>query len=301
MANSLPPLTWFRAFDSAARHLSFTRAAAELGLTQSAISQHVRALEDRLGAQLFQRKPRGLALTDQGRKLVPDVATAMASLTLATAGFESASARDLLTIASSASVVQWILVPRLAAFQKEHPQIGVRLTTTVWPDDFAATNADIEIRFGTADVVGHQAEPLQPNTIVAVASPELMPCRNGEFQWSELTDFPLIQPVGIADQWVDLQKEFKLSPPTQPQLFVDTHGLAVDLACAGAGIALTHTLIAAEALAAGRLVSLPLPTRVAKESYYMALHPSRIPESQACFVDWFRASLQQMNAGTAPA
>lgn len=297
MGQSLPPLTWFRAFDSAARHLSFTRAAAELGLTQSAISQHVRALEERLGAQLFQRRPRGLALTDAGRQLVPDVATAMASLTAATAGFEPSTARDVLTIAASASIAQWVLVPRLAAFRARHPDISLRLVTTVWPDDFSATNADIEIRFGAADVVGHMAEPLAPNVIVAVTAPDLICDAATGFDWARLPEHPLIQPVGISDRWSDLQKQFKIVPPAQPQFLVDTHGLAVDLACAGAGIALTHILIAADALADGRLVSLPLAKRIAKEGYYMALHPSRVPGAQGLFADWFRDVLRRSEGG----
>ena len=87
MANSLPPLTWFRAFEVAARHLNFTSAAEELNVTQSAVSQHVRALEQRFGVQLFERKARGLALTKSGRQLLPYVSGAVEELSKATKMF----------------------------------------------------------------------------------------------------------------------------------------------------------------------------------------------------------------------
>ena len=101
-------MTWFRAFEAAARHLSFTAAADELGLTQSAVSQHVRALEVRFGIQLFQRRPRGLALTDDGRKLLPKVGVALDTLADAAATFDADPTSDLLTIATSVSVAQWL-------------------------------------------------------------------------------------------------------------------------------------------------------------------------------------------------
>ena len=88
MSKSLPPLTWFRAFEAASRHLNFTMAANEIGLTQSAVSQHVRSLETRLGVFLFVRKPRGLALTDEGRKLQPQVGAALELLGEATRDFQ---------------------------------------------------------------------------------------------------------------------------------------------------------------------------------------------------------------------
>ena len=103
MSRSLPPLTWFRAFEAAARHLSFTAAAQELGLTQSAVSQHVRSLELRFGQMLFARKPRGLALTDAGRRLLPAVAKAIGGLAEASALFEPARPDSLLTVATSVS------------------------------------------------------------------------------------------------------------------------------------------------------------------------------------------------------
>ncbi|MEO0719011.1 MAG: LysR family transcriptional regulator, partial [Pseudomonadota bacterium] len=114
MPRGLPPLTWFRAFEAAARHLNFTSAADELGLTQSAISQHVRSLEMRLGVQLFRRNPRGLSLTDDGRRLAPQVGSAIAMLASAAASYDAGPSERLLTVATSVSIAQWILAPHLS-------------------------------------------------------------------------------------------------------------------------------------------------------------------------------------------
>lgn len=299
MGKSLPPLTWFRAFDAAARHLNFTSAADELGLTQSAVSQHVRALETRLGAPLFLRKPRGLTLTDAGRHLVPDVAAAMARLRIATDAFEPATGGDILTIATSVSFAQWFLAPGLVAFRKQVPQVRVRLVTTVWPDDFIASNADIEIRFGLTEAAGGGAHPLGDNRMIAVASPDLVAgiaCDD----WTALKRLPLIQPVGISDSWDKVMKTLHQPDCPEPQYFVDTHGLAVDMAVCGAGIALTSGLIAGPSLMAQRLVSLPLPDIHAREGYFIAIKGAIDPAKQG-FVDWLNQRvgdcLQVVNAG----
>ena len=170
MPKSLTPLTWFRAFDAAARHLSFTAAADELGFTQSAISQHVRALEQRLGAPLFIRGKRALILTEAGRGLVPDVAAAMAQLARATERFVPSPEVPKLPIATSASVSQWVMAPGLRHFLAAHPGSALQLVSTIWPDDFSATRADIDIRFGADAVVGRNATLIEPSQLCAVVA-----------------------------------------------------------------------------------------------------------------------------------
>ena len=147
MVQPLPPLSWFRAFECAARHLSFTLAAQELNLTQSAISQHIRSLEHRFGCALFIRKHRGIALTDQGRRLLPEVANAINILRSASETLETPADKRLLTISVSTSLAQWYLAPRLKNFAANHPDLGLRIISKVWPDEFTGSNADVEIRF----------------------------------------------------------------------------------------------------------------------------------------------------------
>ncbi|MEM1074388.1 MAG: LysR family transcriptional regulator [Pseudomonadota bacterium] len=285
MKKALPPITWFRAFDATARHLSFTRAAQELGFTQSAISQNVRALEENLGTSLFVRHHRGLALTEAGRLLVPDVAAAMEQLEKATERFLPTTQRIKLSVATSVSVAQWIITPNLSTFTRAHPEIALQLSTTIWPDDFAATSADVEIRFGSEQVVGQDAELLQPSHLLAVVASNLPHAPRN------LGEACLIQPVGISESWRTVSGGAQMPQALEASLFVDTHGLAVDLAVAGVGIALTHSLIALPALKSGRLVTLDLPDLPAREGYYLARNDSKNEEAQHAFVSWFRALL----------
>ncbi|WP_318168490.1 LysR family transcriptional regulator [Roseobacter sp.] len=287
MSKSLPPLTWFRAFEAAARHLSFTLAADELGFTQSAISQHVRALEDRLGCQLFVRANRSLQLTDAGRLLVPDVTAAMGLLTQAVRRFIPDGDRAKLTIATSASIAHFVIAPHIAAFTARHPDIALQLITTIWPDDFAASTADIEIRFGAPGVVGAGASLLEPSYLHIVAAPEVAGALAAPVRLTDLRALPLIQAVGLSTGWTALSRRQKLSDRLEADLYVDTHGMAVDLAIAGAGVALTHFQITRNAIQRGDLCEIALPHVPAEEGYYVALKATALPEQQQQFVDWF--------------
>lgn len=282
MKKPLPPTAWFRAFDAAARHLSFTQAAAELGFTQSAVSQNVRALEQALGTPLFIRKHRALQLTEAGRLLVPDVAAAMAQLEKATLRFQPQTARPKLTVATSVSIAQWVIAPRLSTFLAEHPEAALHIYTTIWPDDFTTSTADVEIRFGSQSIVGQGATLLAPSHLHAVAHPDLA----RRFSASDLSRQPLIQPVGISSSWTTLAQKAGLDQPLAPVIYVDTHGLATDLACAGAGLALSHCQITAPAIERGDLVALPLPDIPAEEGYFVAMKPTQHHALQRAFVAW---------------
>ena len=130
MPKQLPPLSWFRAFEASARSLSFTLAARELNVTQSAISQHVRALETRLGTNLFERKPRGLALTATGRQLLPYASSAIDGLTKATEIFQPNTYAIEISISCTMSFAQLWLTPRLIEFRQLNPQIAIDLSST---------------------------------------------------------------------------------------------------------------------------------------------------------------------------
>lgn len=286
MKKPLPPITWFRAFDATARHLSFTLAAQELGFTQSAISQNVRALEDKLGKPLFVRGHRTLSLTQAGRLLVPDVAAAMAQLEQATERFLPDTKRPKLAIATSVSIAQWVITPRLATFIAQHPAVALQISTTIWPDDFASTNADIEIRFGRREVVGGQAKLMEPSHLHAVATPELAARLGPVIDPDRLSGCALIQPVGITSGWAALANKGQFKSTLEPSIFVDTHGLATDLAVSGTGIALSHCQVTRSAIARGLLVALPLPVLPAEEGYYLAVKSSPHQALQDAFIGW---------------
>ncbi|MCF2904270.1 LysR family transcriptional regulator [Octadecabacter sp. CECT 8868] len=281
MRRSTPPLTWFRSFEAAARNLSFTAAADEIGLTQSAVSQQVKSLESRLGVPLFLRKPRSLALTDEGRKLLPQVATALGSLAAATETFDRGIDTKVLTVTTSVSVAQWCISPRLSDFTQKHPNISVRLLSAVWPDDFQTSQADVEIRFGTAAQAGEDATSLGPNRLVAVKSPRLE---------GGLKDLPLIEVVGTSTGWNAWQKQF--STLRKPVIFADTYGLALQLAEDGNGVTLTSEFLAATALSTGALEQIGDGFIEAKEGYFLSFNTKA--DGASTFADWIKESMADL-------
>lgn len=278
MAKSLPPLTWFRAFEAAARHLNFTAAAAEIGLTQSAVSQQVKSLELRLRVALFTRLPRGLALTDDGRKLLPQVGAALETLAAATDRFEAAPSQNLLTIATSVSVAQWIIAPQLSDFTARHPDIHLRFLSAIWPDDFHSARADVEIRFGSQKQVGGNAQVLTPNRLVALKSPQLA---------GALHQLPLIEAVGTSDGWQAWSE--KNGGDLHPQIYADSYGMALHLAMHGNGVALVSALLATHATASHLLVPAHDASISAKEGYYLSINET-VPAARQ-FRDWLLARL----------
>lgn len=274
MQKSLPPLNWFRAFEASARRLSFTAAAEELNMTQSAVSQQIRALETRLATPLFIRQARGLALTDDGRKLLPKVENALETLAAATAQFGLETEGDHLTIASSVSIIDWVIAPALPTYLAAHPDLSLRLVSTIWPDDFTAARADVQIFFGTQKQAGPEARALTPSNLVPVKSPSLS---------GAIEDLPLIESVGTSDGWTGWTNTFG-GAPLRPTLFVDTYGAALGLAREGNGVALVSSVLAAPALETGGLVLADPRSIPAKEGYYLnRLSDTRIARN---FADW---------------
>lgn len=282
MVKALPPLAWFRAFEAAARQLSFTAAAGEIGMTQSAVSQHVRSLETSLGVDLFIRRPRGLSLTDDGRKLLPQVGSALETLTAATRAFETVPTENVLTIASSVSVAQWIISPHLPEFTRSHPEIRLRFLSTIWPDDFHTIRADIEIPFGSQKQVGRDAVMLEPNGLIALKSPNIE---------GTIETLPLIESVGTSDGWKTWGAVVGGNP--KPEIFADTYGAALHLAVHGNGVALVSKILAQHAIQTGQLMLAHAATAPCKEGYYLRVNEANATAKQ--FRDWL---LEKINIGS---
>ncbi len=273
MTKALPPLMWFRAFEVAARRLSFTAAAEEIGMTQSAVSQHVKALENRLGLPLFIRRARGLSLTDEGRKLLPQIEAALETLATATRGLESVASESLLTVASSVSVAQWMIAPQLASYTARHPHVRLRFLSTIWPDDFQKVSADVEIPFGSEKQFGPRAETLGPKRLVALRSHGVQ---------GALHQLPLIEAVGTSAGWS--------AWPTAnghgyaPHIFVDSFGAALNMAVHGNGVALVNEVLAQRAIKTGQLVQADDRTIDCQEGYYLRINEQNAAAVQ--FRDW---------------
>lgn len=288
---ALPPIGWFRSFESAARLLSFTAAASELGLTQSAVSQQIRSLEVRFGCALFVRKSRGIALTDEGRRLLPQVTDGINNLTAASAAFEPAADPKLLTIATSVSVAQWFLVPRLNTFVEKNKDVRIRIQTTVWPDEFVASTADVQIRFGPIDSTNQSSTPLGSNQMTLVASPELIkkiPKGKVANSLDALSELPLIQVVGTTDTWQRFSEVIGKPSDKQASIFVDSHGMLVDFAQSGSGVALVSALISAPCIASGSLIQLHPTLMPAKDGYTVETMNANNNAIAKRFTSWIR-------------
>lgn len=293
MSRSLPPLGWFRAFESAARLQSFTAAADDLDMTQSAISQQIRALESRLGCRLFDRKHRGISLTDDGRKLLPDVTRAIESIRAATAPFQSHTNTNMLTIGTSVSIAQWYLAPALHEFMQSVAGVQVRLLTSVWPDEISDTT-DVQIRFGPVQSTQTNSLALGKNQLTLVASPKFNNNRPPKrITNTQLADVTVIQAVGTSDTWANSAERFSLNPQAGSSIFVDSHGLAVDFARSGSGIALTSELIAAPSLADGSLIRVHPKLIDANDGYSVIINASHHQDTAPIFVDWLKTQISK--------
>ena len=279
MTKSLPPLTWFRSFEAAARHLSFTAAAEEIGLTQSAVSQQVKSLETRLRVSLFTRRARGLTLTDDGRRLLPQVGAALEKLAIATNSFDAGAQDDLLTVATSVSVAQWVIAPHLSEFNVLHPTIRLRFLSAIWPDDFNSARADVEIRFGSKNQVEKNAELLTPSKLVALKSPDLK---------GALEDLPLIEAVGTSGGWRAWSQAS--GSELHPRIFVDSFGMALHLAAQGNGVALVSELLAGHALRSGTLELAHVASVPSQEGYYLSISDTNSVAEH--FRNWLIAQLK---------
>ncbi|MDG2340583.1 MAG: LysR family transcriptional regulator [Paracoccaceae bacterium] len=278
MAKSLPPLTWFRAFEAAARHLSFTAAANEIGMTQSAVSQQVKSLEVRLRVALFTRHARGLSLTDGGRRLLPQVGAALEKLAIATEIFDAGPTENQLTVAASVSVAHWLISPHLHDFTARDPSVRVRFLSAIWPDDFNTARADVEIRFGSEKQVGKNAELLTPNRLIALKSPMLV---------GNLENLPLIEAVGTSGGWRSWAE--RNGGTLHPDVFTDSFGMALQLAAHGNGVALVSELLAGHALQSGMLERAHDASIPSLEGYYLSVNENNATALR--FQTWLKSRL----------
>src|ERR1700684_1358710 len=189
MTPRLPSLNGLRAFEAAARHLSFTNAASELNVTQTAISHQIRRLEQELGIRLFVRQNRTLTLTPEARDYLPGVRAAFNDLRLATDRLLRKDNDHVLTVSTLASVPHKGLLPRLSAFQEKHPGIDVRIPTSPSLVDFKSGDVDAAIRYGRGQWPGLHADWLMADQLFPVCSPALL-----------TGDKPLRCPEDLADR-----------------------------------------------------------------------------------------------------
>lgn len=280
------PLHALRAFAAAARHLSFTRAADELCLSQPAVSQQVKQLEARLGVALFRRLPRGLMLTDEGAALLPVVNDSFDRLAGTLAHLQGGRPTEILNLGVVNSFAVGWLLPRLADFQRTHPLIDLRLFTHNNSVDLLGEGLDMAIRFGGGNWHGTAATELLHAPLTPMCNPQRA------LSLSQPADL-LLQPLLRSyrqDEWPNWFQEAGLPAPMIRGLVFDTSLAMAEAAAQGLGIALLPALLFQRDLSQGRLVQ-PFPIALQAGSYWLTWLQGR-PVSRAmhAFRQWLRST-----------
>ncbi len=284
MARPALPLNALRAFEASARHLSFTRAAAELHVTQAAVSHHVKALEQQLGLKLFRRLPRGLLLTDEGQTLLPELREAFDHLAGAVERARAGRGRGTLSLSLVATFALSWLVPRLPRFHAAHQGIELRLTThNNRPVDFEREDVDLAIRYGSAEEQGGQADKLFDYALTPLSGRQFIG-RLSRLQ--DLRHLPLIR-TGDAGDWPLWLHAAGLPDIRMAGPVFDSTRVMIEAAIEGVGIAIGSPYLFSGEIADGRLHQ-PFPLTVPNGRAYWLVTPAdrlRNPTIRA-FRDW---------------
>jgi LysR family transcriptional regulator of beta-lactamase len=279
------PLNALRAFEAAARHSSFKKAAIELRVTPAALSHQVKGLEERLSAALFHRLPRGLALTDEGQALLPELRGSFDRIALLLERFEPDGGREVVTLGVVGSfALEWLL-PRLADFEAAHPEIDLRLSTNNNRVDIAEEGLDFAIRFGDGAWHGTEADKLFDAPLTPLCAPEVASRLKTP---SDLAGETLLRSYRI-DDWPNWFRAAGLEPlPLRGPVF-DSAALMVEAAKRGHGVALAPARLFERALAAGEIAR-PFAVESSSDSYWLTRLKSRpLNAAMSAFRDWLLA------------
>jgi len=292
MTRFLPPLNALRAFEAAARHLSFTKAADELNVTPAAVSHQIKALEELLGVTLFHRLTRALRLTNAGLAALPMLTEGFDKLVEGADLMRVYCESGLLTVSVSPSFGSIWLVPKLDRFRSRHPDIEIRIDGTDRLVDVARGDADVAVRYGPGGYKGVRVDYLFNQLNTPVCSPTLL---NGEHPLQRPDD--LRRHTLLHIDWKDTEASWRMwllaagvhdIDPTRGPHF-SQEDMAVQAALDGQGVALIGDMLVADHLAAGRLVSPFHPdlSTPLKFSYYLlSARESAAQPKVAAFREW---------------
>ncbi|ARR55008.1 LysR family transcriptional regulator [Rhizorhabdus wittichii DC-6] len=264
----LPPTALLCAFDAAARHQSFTAAARELALTQSAVSRQIRALEELLGSELFHREKQKVKLTLAGNAYAREIRGALARISSATLGFRANPGGASLHLALLPMFgLRW-LMPRLPGFLAAHPDITVHVSTRTTPFDFRTETIDAAIHFGEGEWAGAQLDRLMGETVAPLCSPALR-ARLGAAKPADLIEAPLLHLMSRPDAWERWFAAMEIDPGEVHGMLLDQFLLVAEAARAGLGVALLPEFLVEAELRSGDLVrALDAPV-VQADHYYL--------------------------------
>lgn len=293
MSRRLPPLNALRAFEAAARHASFARAADELAVTPAAISQQIRLLEADLGVTLFRRLPRGLVLTETAKSALPELGKAFAHLTRAVEGVRGGSLVGPLVVSIIPSFAGRWLVPRLGGFVEAYPEIEITVRAELHTVDFARVDVDVGIRYGKGVYPGLDTRLLLTEDVFPVCAPALLAGEKPLKKLDDLRHHTLLHDRQLSSEEPSLRWRNWLHDAGVEGWDFDrgpgfTDALMMLTACErGLGVALGRGGLCADELANGRLVRPFTQSRPADYSYY-AVVPAGHGEAPRvrAFLDW---------------
>jgi LysR family glycine cleavage system transcriptional activator len=306
---TLPPLTALRAFEAAARFLSFQDAARELALTPTAISHQVRLLEEFCGKPLFQRRPRPLSLTPAGARLLPKVAQGLDLFAEGLASVVEPVGQRLRITATNAFAARWIM-PRMASWRESHPDIGLDIMGTDDVLDLAGDQVDIAIRYARNPPKGFVCAEIGHDGYMLVASPALVGPAPVRLSPADMLRFPLIDGQWSEDaanppMWFEWVRVARATGAVVPDLDKhaalsfreDLHG--IEAAISGYGISICSDVLVARELADGRLVQVS-DLSLAGYTFYLAHRHNQTRKNQIkAFSNWI-AEQFSMDAGHPP-
>ncbi|WP_340614110.1 transcriptional regulator GcvA [Xenorhabdus thailandensis] len=301
MSKRLPPLNALRVFDAAARHLSFTKAAEELFVTQAAVSHQMKSLEDFLGLKLFRRRNRSLLLTEEGQSYYLDIKEIFTAINDATRKLQARSAKGALTVSLSPSfAIQW-LVPRLSGFNQSFPGIDVRIQAVNREEDKLADDVDVAIFYGRGNWPGLRTDRLYPEYLLPVCSPALLTGDRPLKTPADLAKHTLLHDSSRRDwqayiRQLDMQQQINVQ---QGPIFSHS-AMVIQAAVHGQGVALANNVMAQNEIDAGRLVCPFNDVLVSKNAFYLVCHDNQAELGKiAAFRKWIltQAATEQERLG----
>ncbi len=286
MQKPLPPLGWLRTFEAAARHLSFTGAARDLNMTQSAVSQQIKSLEGYLGQPLFLRRPRALELTEAGITYLPVVRDAFRTLVRGTQAVTGARQNAVQVQSNITFAVNW-LAPRLPGFRAQHPDVHLNIFTELWEPQEMAEGAAVEIRYSLRPSDTVRTELLRTDHYYPVCAPDY------PVTLENLHQQPLFDCSNLLSNWGNWAEEQGLDWPNPQITYSTTYMVSLSVAMVGGGLCLAHDTIVRGLINEGRLIA-PFEHRaVMPEAYYLLLSPQAEETPGAvAFANWIRSEIE---------
>ena len=295
MNSELPPLQSLVVFETSARLLSFTAAARELGTTQPAVSQQIRALEVSLGTPLFERIYRGVVLTDAGHVLLKTTQSSLQDLRNVMQKIKQKPKSLRITVATDFAFAAFWLMPRLPEFRRLYKDIDIRIQTSQSEVDLVSIEADVAVLFGEGQYQGYLTEKLLPEVVYPVCSPKLLDEFSGFTNLADLVKAPLLKlNADMGQKWMDWELLFQLNAsqwqPSESVMEFDNYTLLVQAAISGQGIGLGWSPLVDDFIKSGVLIALPNFTVQSDNGYYIVLSKQQTPTAPvAAFLDWLKS------------